>query len=448
MNRAAPGPIKVALVDLDQPVEGLSPNRAEGGTYDVARVVPFRAGRPLGMLDIPLGGSPVGPAELTDILLTEFGSGIGAAADTPTPDDLLPFATVIVPSLFARGDALELCAQRLADQDYPHYEVVIVDNRTTRHDPPDWAGRYPNVRVVSELRPGISAARNRGLDVAGGAIVACTDDDVEVGPGWLRALAGRLVRHPEEACVTGVILPSQLETAAQLWFEAYYGGFGTTRHFEPMSFRCPDADRPGRGRSPYRRGDVTAFDDTGAAQRTFAIYGAGTCGAGANMAFRTSWLRAHGGFDTRLGLGTATKGGEDLSAFIAVLWSGHSIGFEPRAVVSHTHRRDYPDLRSQIHSYGLGFSGMLTSLVVEDPSHLVSMTARLPVAALALAKSYLSKFRGHRSGDAGPESATFPSELARLELLGMLQGPAAYFRSRRHARRDGRRPVASAPTLR
>ena len=50
----------------------------------------------------------------------------------------------------------------------------------------------PGVRVVRETRPGISAARNRGLEAAKGEIVAFTDDDVEVDPGWLLAIATRL----------------------------------------------------------------------------------------------------------------------------------------------------------------------------------------------------------------------------------------------------------------
>ena len=38
--------------------------------------------------------------------------------------------------------------------------------------------------------------------------------------------------------------------------------------------------------------------------RTFAVYGAGAFGAGANMAFRRSALQRLGGFDLALGTGT------------------------------------------------------------------------------------------------------------------------------------------------
>ena len=40
-----------------------------------------------------------------------------------------------------------------------------------------WLERFPSVRVVRERRPGVSAARNRGLDAAAGEIVAYIDDD-------------------------------------------------------------------------------------------------------------------------------------------------------------------------------------------------------------------------------------------------------------------------------
>jgi glycosyltransferase involved in cell wall biosynthesis len=45
------------------------------------------------------------------------------------------------------------------------------------------------VRVVREERPGVSRARNRGIDEARGQLVAFIDDDAVAAPDWLERLA-------------------------------------------------------------------------------------------------------------------------------------------------------------------------------------------------------------------------------------------------------------------
>ena len=75
---------------------------------------------------------------------------------------------------FARGPGL------------PALEIILVDNRPEPIIPvPEWLSDLPDVRLLHERQPGISAARNRGIDAAEGSIVAFTDDDVIVDPGWL-----------------------------------------------------------------------------------------------------------------------------------------------------------------------------------------------------------------------------------------------------------------------
>lgn len=68
--------------------------------------------------------------------------------------------------------------------------VVVVDNdpqESARRVTAAWLGR--GVEYLAEPRPGIAAARNRGLDAAKGAdAVVFLDDDEEPAPGWLAAL--------------------------------------------------------------------------------------------------------------------------------------------------------------------------------------------------------------------------------------------------------------------
>ncbi len=112
----------------------------------------------------------------------------------------------------------------------------------------------------------------------------------------------------------------------------------------------------------------------------FPLYATGELGIGSNMAFRTSVLRSLGGFDHALGVGTSTCGGEDLAMLLELLMSGRLLGYEPAAIVHHTHRRTLEDLEIQLRGYGIGFSAMMLSLVWRDPRRLRGFAAAVPRA--------------------------------------------------------------------
>lgn len=314
----------------------------------------------------------------------------------------LPFASVVVPTMFGR-DTLAATLEALCALDYPDYEVLLVDNRRGGAVEPVDAP----VRVVREPRPGASAARNAGIREAKGDFIAFTDDDVDVDPGWLRAIAQRFAAEPDAGAVTGAVYPKELETPAQQWFEEH--GAGTARNYAAASFA--------------RRGWQVEDRLTG---RSDSMYKLGPYGTGANMAFRAGVLDEIGGFDEALGPGTPTKAGEDIELFLRLLTRGHRLAVEPRASVRHTHRRTYPELYDQMEGYGRGLTAMLTASVLRDPRHLVGlMTIVVPGAVSML-----------RPGTSSPTTADGGAGRARLS--GLLHGPAAYLASRRKMRRWNR----------
>jgi hypothetical protein len=361
-------------------------------------------------------------------------SAVDRAARPVNPGAALPSISVVVPTVVSRTETLAECLNALAACDYPTFEVILVDNRPQLPTPdplPAIVAGRDDVRVVRAPRPGISAARNAGIRASRAEIIAFTDDDVRVDPGWLAAIGRRFADNVAEAVVTGLVLPSELETPAQLMFERYYGGFSAERSFEPLSYGVDRA-----GAAPWRRARIVARDARGHAVRSHPIYGAGACGAGCNMAFRRSALDAAEPFDLALGTGTASRGGEDLAAMIDVLWRGGRVGYEPAAVVHHQHRRGYDELVRQMGGYGTGFTAMLTSLIWRDRSHLLGLSVQLPMALQRLVLSVSARVRGVRSSAAAadaPAGPAFPPELARTELAGYLHGPLAYCRARRAA---------------
>ena len=145
------------------------------------------------------------------------------------------------------------------------------------------------------------------------------------------------------------------------------------------------------------------------------------------MAFRTSVLRLLGGFDTTLGAGTPARGGEDFDKFFQVITQGYTLAFQPAALLRHFHRRDATKLRQHLHGYGVAFTAYLTRCLIRDPKFIIDLVIRAPHALHYLLSPH--SVRNER------KKRTFPKDLTRRELRGMLIGPLAYLQSKRLARR-------------
>jgi GT2 family glycosyltransferase len=392
-------PIRVVRVDVDaRVVEGTE----LGAPGDRLWVEAVRAGQVVGLVE-----TRVQAAGATERLLDDVAVVLGADppdADGPTvAEEALASATVVVPTILRRPDQLAATIGSLEAMDYPDFEIVVVDNRPG----PD-AGAplafddHPRVRVVREPVAGISAARNRGVAASTAALVAFTDDDAVVDAGWLRALGERFAREPEVDALGGLVLPRELDTEPQLWFEEYYGGFSQSFHRSTVSLSRTTGD-------------------------PLFPYAPGRFGAGCNMAFRRTVLERLGGFDPTLGTGTPARGGEDLAMFIGLIRRGGTMGFEPSAVVRHSHRRSEAEFLAQVRSYGVGLAAMYTSLVVRDPSTVLELARRVPAGIRLLARP--------GNGRAPSELPSYPRRALAWQLAGMALGPLAYARSWSRARR-------------
>ena len=101
--------------------------------------------------------------------------------------EILPFVSVIIP-VYNDNARLQACLGALAIQTYPadRFEVIVVDNGSA----PPVRGNVaagPNVRILVEQRPSGFIARNSGLDVARGDVIAFTDADCYPEPRWIEA---------------------------------------------------------------------------------------------------------------------------------------------------------------------------------------------------------------------------------------------------------------------
>lgn len=119
---------------------------------------------------------------------------------------LLPRVSIIVVNTNELHH-LKRCLPSLARQNYPDYEVIVVDNVSSDGSLEYIAETFPWVRVVrNRANLGYAGANNVGLQHASGDYFAVLNPDTEVEAGWLQALIQTLEQHPQAGMATPKIL--------------------------------------------------------------------------------------------------------------------------------------------------------------------------------------------------------------------------------------------------
>ncbi|MDH6675853.1 glycosyltransferase involved in cell wall biosynthesis [Rhodococcus sp. LBL1] len=225
----------------------------------------------------------------------------------PTP----ALISVVIAALDIKG-IIDVQLTALAQQDYDGaFEVVVADNGSTdgleeylRHHPLrdrlrlSWAD-------ASDAR-GVSHARNVGVARSSGEFLAFCDADDRVHPDWLRHLA-----------------------AAAMRFDAVAGALDG----RPLSSERAVAWRP--------LSDVATQPTSANARFPW--------GGGGNMGIWREVFDEIGGWDT-----SYVYALEDMEFSWRLQLRGHSLGWEPRAVVDYRLRDDLRSLYRQSFAYGRG----------------------------------------------------------------------------------------------
>lgn len=113
----------------------------------------------------------------------------------------LPFVSVVIPA-YNEENYLLSCLESIGKQDYAgEYEVIVVDNASTDNTAKialNWGAK-----VVDESKRSPACARQKGVEVATGEIIAFIDADTQAPAYWLSTLVSRLVRKPEMVAISG-----------------------------------------------------------------------------------------------------------------------------------------------------------------------------------------------------------------------------------------------------
>jgi glycosyltransferase involved in cell wall biosynthesis len=231
-------------------------------------------------------------------------------------------------------------------------------------------------RYVRTPTRGVTSARNLGMQLSTGDIVAFTDDDCRIRKDWVARIVDVFAADPEAVIVCGrVCVPAEVQS------------YGWAEEFQPRR-------REWQGRFP-------PFGDWGIT---------------ANLSLRRSILQRVGPFDPMLGAGAPLRSGGETDFLFRVLRAGFKVVNAQEVVVDHLGVRKLGDeARSLVENYGVGTAAALFKHVrLGDPSGIWVYSVFLFSAARCVLAKLLS---GQR-----PIGATF--------LIAFLSGTVTSFRFR------------------
>ena len=215
-----------------------------------------------------------------------------------------PAVTVVICTR-NRPVSLERCLESLGRVEYDSFHTLVVDNAPTDDGTRRLAERFGTNYLLVD-GPGLSKARNAGLEAVSTDFVAWLDDDMVAHPGWLRSLMAEFA-DDKVAAATGPMLP--LECAAA----------GDSDIWNVVSRRPWGGERFSLTRSSHAWFERTIF---------------GGIGDG-NFALRRPGLQWWKGFEESIGRGRPIAIGEEHLAFYQFVERGLTVAYAPGAIVFH-----------------------------------------------------------------------------------------------------------------
>ena len=241
-----------------------------------------------------------------------------------------PNISVIV-CTFNRPEHLRDCADAILASDYPHFELLVMDQSTDEktRQVVETLGD-PRARYFHLDAPGKCRAMNAGVRESVGDRICFTDDDCIVTPAWISRFVTEFDADRELSAVYGQTLP-RFVGPKRVEFATYK----STRR------------RLYRGRrSPYRVG-----------------------GAGGNMAYRRNALATVGPFDENLGPGARFKAVEDNEYFYRTFCLGLKAAYVPTVVLYHKQLLNESTFAERHRDYRFGDGAFIAKYLLTGDWH-------------------------------------------------------------------------------
>lgn len=117
-----------------------------------------------------------------------------------------PLISVIVP-VYKVEPYLDKCISSIVNQTYTNLEIILVDDGSSDNCPAmcdAWAEKDSRMRVIHKPNGGLSDARNAGITVATGELMAFVDSDDWIAPDMYEYLYQRLAQDGSDIAACGV----------------------------------------------------------------------------------------------------------------------------------------------------------------------------------------------------------------------------------------------------
>jgi cellulose synthase/poly-beta-1,6-N-acetylglucosamine synthase-like glycosyltransferase len=126
----------------------------------------------------------------------------------------MPTCLIVIPA-YNEGNNILACVNSLKGQNFPKddYEIIVVDNNST-DDTPDIVKNLGVIHVV-EYKRGTAAAKNAGIRLAKGNIIAFVDGDCIATEGWLKNIVSGFEKS-DIGCIAGGITAKEDDSLSPL----------------------------------------------------------------------------------------------------------------------------------------------------------------------------------------------------------------------------------------
>lgn len=132
---------------------------------------------------------------------------------------------------------IKKCVESLLNTDYHNKEVIVVDDGSIDNTHKILSAFGNRIRILSKQRGGVGDSRNFGLRNTNANLIAITDDDCVVEPGWIKEAIGYFF-DPAVAAVTGQKKYKITNLVSTVRAMEYHIRF-QHRHREANSVECP-----------------------------------------------------------------------------------------------------------------------------------------------------------------------------------------------------------------
>lgn len=274
-----------------------------------------------------------------------------------------------------RAEHLERCLLSLASLDYSRYEIIVIDESTSRNQLliNQKIAQSIGARYILVKRKGKNFGQNIGTRAAKGDIIANTDDDCIVDKYWLKFLVENFT-DPLVMCAAGRTKSLLSNEISQLFERLASFDRGSRRRvFDRKSISLWSL-------SPKIFSRILSKQFR---EMTPAPWGVGY---GNNIAYRRTVFDQIGFFDESLGPGTPAAASGDTDLTYRILKAGYKAVYDPRALVFHRHRDNLPSLEQAFYRYGLGQRSLLLKYIRYDPYALFCYVGGVLHLALVILK--------------------------------------------------------------